>query len=99
MAAWLSIAQQATPHEYQGRVMSALFALADGLQAVGLMLAGALAGLLPTLALLNGQALLFFLAAALFWRMLAAPASPGRMGSTFIRVRTRVGWAGPRDRS
>ncbi|GAA1023018.1 MFS transporter [Acrocarpospora pleiomorpha] len=73
MAAWLSLAQQETPHELQGRVMSALLALSDGLQAAGLMLAGALAGLVPILALLNGQALLFFLAAALFWRMLAIP--------------------------
>ncbi|GAA0989647.1 MFS transporter [Acrocarpospora macrocephala] len=82
MAAWLSAAQQATPHEFQGRVMSALFALSDGLQAAGLMLAGALASLLPTLALLNGQALLFFLAAALFWRMLATPTSLRRERST-----------------
>ncbi|GIH26471.1 MFS transporter [Acrocarpospora phusangensis] len=71
MAGWLSVAQEATPDELRGRVMSAMFALSDGVQAIGLMLAGVLAGLLPMPALLNGQAAVFFLAAALFWRMLA----------------------------
>ncbi|MGJ6963128.1 MFS transporter [Streptosporangium sp. G11] len=73
MAGWLSVAQQATPDELRGRVMSAMFALSDGLQALGLMLAGVLAGLLPMPVLLNGQAVVFFLAALLFWRMLAVP--------------------------
>ncbi|MDH2427976.1 MFS transporter [Sphaerisporangium sp. TRM90804] len=70
MAGWLSIVQRATPDGLLGRVMSSLLALSDGLQALGMLLAGLLIGAMPIVALLNLQAALLLLAGVLAWRML-----------------------------
>lgn len=72
MAGWLSVVQQATPGGLRGRVMSSFLALSDGLQAIGMLLAGVLVAVMPTLVLLNVQAAVLLLAAVIAWRMPAA---------------------------
>ncbi|GAA1276942.1 MFS transporter [Sphaerisporangium rubeum] len=77
MAGWLSLVQEATPEGLRGRVMSTFIALSDGQQALGMMLAGVLAGLVPTLAALNFQAAVLLLAWLLAARLLKpAPVTP-----------------------
>ncbi|WP_405149965.1 MFS transporter [Sphaerisporangium sp. NBC_01403] len=70
MAGWLSVVQRATPADLRGRVMSSFLALSDGLQALGMLLAGVLVGFIPTLGLLDLQAAILFLASVLAWRTL-----------------------------
>ncbi|MEU8271031.1 MFS transporter [Sphaerisporangium sp. NPDC049002] len=70
MAGWLSVVQRATPAGLRGRVMSSFLALSDGLQALGMLLAGVLVSFIPTLGLLNLQAAVLLLASVLAWRML-----------------------------
>ncbi len=62
--------QRATPAGLRGRVMSSFLALSDGLQALGMLLAGVLVSFIPTLGLLNLQAAVLLLASVLAWRML-----------------------------
>ncbi|MFC6086850.1 MFS transporter [Sphaerisporangium aureirubrum] len=76
MAGWLSLVQAATPEGLRGRVMSTFIALSDGQQAIGMMLAGVLAGFLPTLVALNVQAAVLFTAWILAARMLRSRGTP-----------------------
>ncbi|BEL05302.1 MFS transporter [Actinoplanes sichuanensis] len=74
-AGWLSILQRAAPPAIRGRVLGATLGLADGFQALGMFIAGVLAGTLSTLTLLNAQAALF-LVAAVAVRLLPTPRRP-----------------------
>ncbi|MEO3813138.1 MFS transporter [Sphaerisporangium sp. B11E5] len=92
MAGWLSLVQEATPEGLRGRVMSTFVALSDGQQALGMMLAGVLAGVLPTLAALEIQAAVLVLAWVLAARTLK-PAVPGTPPPARLSGAGRaVGW-------
>ncbi|MEV4274562.1 MFS transporter [Actinoplanes xinjiangensis] len=71
-AGWLSIIQQAAPAPIRGRVLGAILGLSDGLQALGMLIAGVLAGTLSTLTLLNAQAGLYVVAAVAAWALLVS---------------------------
>lgn len=72
-AAWLSLVQQSSPLPVRGRVMALVLGLSDGLQALGMLLAGLLTGVVDTLAALDIQAALLFCAGLLALRL-----HPGR---------------------
>ncbi|MEV0847328.1 MFS transporter [Streptomyces sp. NPDC049954] len=78
MAAWLSLVQQSSPPRVRGRVMACVLGLADGLQAVGMLAAGLLTGVMSPLAALDLQAALLLAAGLLTLRTLPA----GRSGAT-----------------
>jgi hypothetical protein len=84
MAGWLSLVQEATPAGQRGRVLSTFLAMSDGLQALGMILAGVLSGFLPTIWLLNGQAVVLFAAAVVARR------TPARAATTPARAATGV---------
>jgi MFS family permease len=71
--------QGTTPDGFRGRVFSAWFTVGDGFQALGMLLAGLLAGPVGLLPVLNGQAALYLLAGLLTFALLARRAG-GRPG-------------------
>jgi Na+/melibiose symporter-like transporter len=71
--------QGTTPEGFRGRVFSAWITVSDGFQALGMLLAGVLAGPLGLLPVLNGQAALYLLAGLLAFALLARRAG-GRPG-------------------
>jgi Major Facilitator Superfamily len=72
--------QTTAPDGYRGRVFSAYFTVGDGFQALGMLLAGLLAGPVGVLPVLNGQAGLYLLAGLLAFALLARRAGSGRPG-------------------
>jgi MFS family permease len=70
-AAWLSLVQQASTPTTRGRVMGTVLGLSDGFQALGMLAAGLLASVVPTVLALDVQAMLVLLAALLCTRTLA----------------------------
>lgn len=63
--------QTNAPDAFRGRVFSAYFTVGDGFQAIGMLLAGLLAGPVGLLPVLNGQAGLYLLAGLLAVALLA----------------------------
>jgi MFS family permease len=63
--------QTNAPDAFRGRVFSAYFTVGDGFQAIGMLLAGLLAGPVGLLPVLNGQAGLYLLAGLLAIALLA----------------------------
>jgi MFS family permease len=63
--------QTNAPDAFRGRVFSAYFTVGDGFQAIGMLLAGLLAGPVGLLPVLNGQAALYLLAGLLAVALLA----------------------------
>jgi hypothetical protein len=61
-AAWLSLIQESSPLPVRGRVMASVLGLSDGLQALGMLAAGLLSGVVTTLAALDIQAALILAA-------------------------------------
>jgi hypothetical protein len=83
--------QSTTPDGFRGRVFSAWFTVGDGFQALGMLLAGLLAGPVGLLPVLNGQAALYLLAGLLAFALLArraggrpGPPSPGPAAATAV---------------
>lgn len=75
-AGLLSMLQGAVPGDRLGRAMGGLYAVSDGSQALGMLLAGLLLGPLPLGVLLNAQMGLYLVAALAVWLLPAAAAEP-----------------------
>ncbi|MGW0336611.1 MFS transporter [Streptomyces sp. NPDC003011] len=69
-AAWLSLIQESSPLPVRGRVMASVLGLSDGLQALGMLAAGLLSGVIGTLPALDVQAALILLAGVLALKLL-----------------------------
>ncbi|MEU9923033.1 MFS transporter [Streptomyces griseoluteus] len=69
-AAWLSLIQESSPLPVRGRVMACVLGLSDGLQAVGMLAAGLLSGVIGVLPALNVQAALIMVAGFLALKLL-----------------------------
>ncbi|WP_046734372.1 MFS transporter [Streptomyces humi] len=77
-AAWLSLIQQFSPLHVRGRVMGSILGLSDGLQAVGMLTAGMLTGMLDTVVALNVQAGLLLVTGLLcVWTLRRPPRDQG----------------------
>lgn len=77
-AAWLSLVQQSSPLPLRGRVMACVLGLSDGLQALGMLAAGLLTGVMGTLSALNVQAALLLAAGLLTFRTLPRRLAPAK---------------------
>ncbi|WP_433797596.1 MFS transporter [Actinoplanes sp. CA-252034] len=77
-AGWLAIIQRAAPPHIRGRVLGAILGLSDGLQALGMFIAGVLAGTVSTQVLLNAKVGLFVVAAVLAATLLVPHDRAGR---------------------
>ncbi|MGY0489409.1 MFS transporter [Streptomyces sp. WG-D5] len=104
-AAWLSLIQESAPLAVRGRVMASVLGLSEGLQALGMLAAGLLSGVIGTLAALYVQVALILAAGFLAMKLLpgtrtsraAAFRSDGRTaaaGESGIAATTRTP---PRD--
>jgi MFS family permease len=92
-----ALVQTETPDAYLGRVFATYFGTYNGLQALGMLLAGLLGDALGVVAVLNGQAALYLFAGAVALLALgrrpraAAAATPAPVGITAGRERTGQG--------
>jgi MFS family permease len=91
-----ALVQTETPDAYLGRVFATYFGTYNGLQALGMLLAGLLGDALGVVAVLNGQAALYLFAGAvallaLGRRPRAAAATPAPVGTAAGRERTGQG--------
>jgi Transmembrane secretion effector len=92
-----ALVQTETPDAYLGRVFATYFGTYNGLQALGILLAGLLGDALGVVAVLNGQAGLYLLAGAVALLALgrrpraAAAATPAPVGTAAGRGRTGEG--------
>jgi MFS family permease len=92
-----ALVQTETPDAYLGRVFATYFGTYNGLQALGMLLAGLLGDALGVVAVLNGQAALYLFAGAVALLALgrrpqaAAAATPAPVGIAAGRERTGQG--------
>jgi MFS family permease len=92
-----ALVQTETPDAYLGRVFATYFGTYNGLQALGMLLAGLLGDALGVVAVLNGQAALYLFAGAVALLALgrrpraAAAATPAPVGTAAGRERTGQG--------
>jgi Na+/melibiose symporter-like transporter len=82
-----ALVQAQTEDAYLGRVFATYLGAFNGLQAVGMLLAGLLGDVVGVVAVLNGQAAIYLLAGATAWLTLGRPLPSGRYPRTSKRVR------------
>lgn len=75
-AAWLSLIQESASLAVRGRVMASVLGLSDGLQALGMLAAGLLSGVIGTLPALNAQVALILAAGFLAMKLLPGTRTP-----------------------